>query len=139
MDPAARNLLRALRDREEYRSRPPHNVINLQRTVRDVQTRLVSAKQRVQNAARARFAPQRRNVTRYANESVLEVEIPEAGEKMYVLRRSANKSTKYAKFWDIVANAPIYIDKATMVMSWGPHMGKVVKIHEHWTPTGLRR
>ena len=139
MDTAARDLLRAMNNRNNYRKRPPHDIIELQDKVREVQGRLAQHR----NAVRASWQirrPQRTNVTRFQNKSVLELTFPEIQQnKILVVRRQTDLHPRYAKFWDVMANKPIYVDKNTMRIAWGDLEGERVRINEHWTSSGLRR
>ena len=135
----ARDLLRAMNDRNDYRKRPPHDIMELQTAVRNVQDRLQRSKTNVLGSVQQRF-PQRTAVTRFTNRSVLELAFPDAdAPKVYVVRRSPDISNKYAKFWDINADSAIYIDTEDMTVAWGPLQGHKVRVNEHWTTSGLRR
>lgn len=133
----ARELLRAMNDRNDYRKRPRQaNIVNLQNIVHNVQNRLQRHRDLVVQAMQARY-PQRQNVRRFQDKSLLALVFKD-GTKTYVIRRSGDVAGEYAKFWDLLADEAIFVHKKTMTVAWGPRAGESVKINEHWTSSGVR-
>ena len=139
MDPAAKALLTALSNRNSYRKNPPHDIMNLQNVVRDVGNRMARSRDEVVRLAKIR-SPQRRDVSRVVGQGVLELVDTVTGEVTYVVYRGpSSTSDSYDKFWDLGKNAPVYVRRRTMEVVGGDRNGHRVRVHEHWTASGIRR
>lgn len=143
-DKIAKLYFEALDGRNLYRKKPPtHDILEFQRLINTYRENRVRHGQTVLTRTRDARYPQRRNVRRFMVPSVLELEASKNGQRVgiaYVLRRSQNAGDppKYYKFWDVERNAPIFVRRGTMTMDWGPFVGATIRVHEHWTGSGLR-